>query len=511
MIFKDKQREVTEKITSDVSRLNRLDGKSCRLVPFSRMTKSLLNKILWIIGFFFCVCNSVWCEDTKTFTTALTGKYPPFSYYDSGGKLTGFDVDIAQEIASRLNLKSKIATTEWDGILAGLLVEKYDAIIGSMAITPERTEKVDFSNPYYFSGAQLFIHRNNPHKVYSINECTDLRIGVVLGETYQQYLEMNYPDINVVTFKSSVEIFEMLEQNRITGFVTDKLVGAWQIKKAKRPFVPVGEMLYKERIAIPVRKENTRLLSDINHALAEMEKDGTIKEIYSRYFGLDSTNKNASSKMPTSVIVKKLLKGFGVTLLVAFASILIGFTLSIPTGLLLAHKGGKLLLPHMITRAVVDLIRGIPVLIQLLFVWLGLGLRPFPAAIITLGVCAMGYMSEAVRSGLMSVDLGQGIAAKALGLSLIDRFRFIIWPQAFRIAIPSLMNCVVALIKDTALISIISIPELIREAQSIISVTFEPQKYYLIAALLFFAVTFPLMKLAGMLEKSISKKGFEND
>ena len=123
----------------------------------------------------------------------------------------------------------------------------------------------------------------------------------------------------------------------------------------------------------------------------------------------------------------------------------------------------------------------------------------------------MAYMAEAVRSGLISVDPGQSAAARALGLSKLDSFRFVIWPQAFRIALPTLMNSVVALIKDTALISVISIPELIREAQSVISVTFEPQKYYLIAALMFFVVTFPLMKLAGNLEKRIKEKGFQND
>ena len=164
-----------------------------------------------------------------------------------------------------------------------------------------------------------------------------------------------------------------------------------------------------------------------------------------------------------------------------------------------------------LARWFVDFIRGTPVLVQLLFVWLGLGLRPITAAILTLGICAMAYMAEAVRSGLMSVDPGQGLAARALGLTSIDRFRFVIWPQAFRIAIPPLMNCVIALIKDTALVSIISIPELIREAQSIISVTFEPRLYYLIAGLMFFAVTFPMMKFSNRLENRIKAKGYNRD
>ena len=212
--------------------------------------------------------------------TALTGKFPPFSFYDSDGKLAGFDVDVSREIARRLKLKSRIVATEWDGILAGLLAGKYDAIIGSMAITPVREKKVNFSIPYYRSGAQLFVHRDNPDKIYSIGECSGLKIGVVLGETYQRFLEKHYPGIEVVTFKSSVEIFEMLDQKRIAGFVTDRLVGAWQIKQADRAFVPVGGMLYAEKIGIPVRKDQGELLRKINDALLDMKSDGTMKKFH---------------------------------------------------------------------------------------------------------------------------------------------------------------------------------------------------------------------------------------
>lgn len=464
---------------------------------------------LFVFSFIFS--SSILCDDEKeTFSSALTGRFPPFSYYNDKGKLAGFDVDVSREIAERLDKKSEIVVTAWDGILAGLLVGKYDAIVGSMAITPERQKSVNFSNPYYSSGAQLFVHRDNPEKIYSIKECSDKKIGVVRGETYQHYIENNYPGIQVVTFKSTVDIFEMLEQKRLEGFVTDRLVGTWQIKKSNRPFVPVGNLLYKEKIGIPVKKERKKLLADINKALEEMKADGSIDKIHDKYFSLSSKTKQ-EGEMTLKVKALKLLKGFGITLAVAFSSILLGFILSVPSGLVLAAVGEAWIIPRFIVRAFVDFIRGTPVLIQLLFVWLGLGLAPFPAAIITLCVCSMAYMSEAVRSGLMSVDPGQRTAAKALGLSAVDRFRFIIWPQAFRISIPPLMNCVVALIKDTALISIISIPELIMQAQSIISVTFEPQKYYFIAACMFFAITFPLMKLAGMLEKSIKEKGFSND
>jgi His/Glu/Gln/Arg/opine family amino acid ABC transporter permease subunit len=451
-------------------------------------------------------------EETQPFRVALTGKYPPFSYYNNDGELAGFDVDVSREIGGRLGRSVEILATEWDGILAGLLAGKYDAIIGSMAITPERAQSVSFSDPYYESGAQLFVHRDNPDKVYSIRECEGLGIAAVLGETFQRYLEQEHPAIEVVTLKSSVEIFELLEQQRIAGFVSDRLVGLWQIKSAARPFVPVGNMLYAERMAIPVRKEDTRLLTDINEALREMREDGTMESIHSKYFGLvGSRLSSPTGEMSPGVIAAKLLKGFAITLCIAAAALAIGFVLAVPCGLILNHPGGGLALLYWPVRTTVDFLRGTPVLIQLLFAWMGLGLPPLVAAIGTLAVNSMAYMAEVIRAGLMSVDRGQVLAGKALALTRWQVFRHVIWPQAFRVAIPPLMNSVVALTKDTALVAVISVAEVIREAQSIISVTFEPTKYYFIVALMFFVVTFPLMKLAGIMENRIRQKGYARD
>lgn len=448
-------------------------------------------------------------EASAPFRVALTGKYPPFSYYGKNGELAGFDVDVSREIARRIGRETQIIAIEWDGILAGLLANKYDAIIGSMAITPERAKAVNFSSPYYQSGAQLFIHRDNPSKIYNINECNGKKVAAVLGETYQRYLDEKHPGIEIVTLKSSIEIFELLEAKRITGFVSDRLVGSWQIKMADRPFVPVGQMLYSEDIAIPVRKEDTALLAQINEASQQMRSDGTMQRIHDKYFGLsNSVSCDVSDEMTTAVLAAKLGKGFSITLGIAFASLLIGFVLAIPCGLILNHPTGGWKVVYWPVRTIIDFLRGTPVLIQLLFAWMGLGLSPYVAAIGTLGMNSMAYMAEVIRSGLMSVDSGQIFAGRALSLSRWHVFRYIVWPQAFRVAIPPLMNSVVALTKDTALVAVISVAEVIREAQAIISVTFQPGKYYFIVAVMFFVVTFPMMKLAGLLEKRIRQKGF---
>jgi len=215
--------------------------------------------------------------------------------------------------------------------------------------------------------------------------------------------------------------------------------------------------------------------------------------------------------MPGSVIAAKLLKGFAVTLGIAAAALVIGFLLAVPCGLILNRPQGGFALLYWPVRTIVDFIRGTPVLIQLLFAWMGLGLSPLVAAIGTLGINSMAYMAEVIRAGLMSVPRGQVQAGRALALSRWQVFRYVVWPQAFRVAIPPLMNSVVALTKDTALVAVISVAEVIREAQAIISVTFEPRKYYFLVAIMFFVVTFPLMKFAGIMETRIRRKGYAHD
>jgi len=121
-------------------------------------------------------------SEKATFTVALTGKFPPFSFYSEKGDLVGFDVDVAKGIAEHSGRKLILITTEWDGIIAGLLLRKYDAIVGAMGITPERSKKVNFSRPYSYSGAQLFIHREKEGKIRNIDDLRGAKVGVGLGK-----------------------------------------------------------------------------------------------------------------------------------------------------------------------------------------------------------------------------------------------------------------------------------------------------------------------------------------
>lgn len=92
---------------------------------------------------------------------AMSGGYPPFNYFTENDELTGFDVEVGKEVAKRLGVEYEPVTTDWSGILEGLRAGRYDGIFGSMAITDERLEVVDFTDPYYYSGAQLIVRQDS--------------------------------------------------------------------------------------------------------------------------------------------------------------------------------------------------------------------------------------------------------------------------------------------------------------------------------------------------------------
>lgn len=453
---------------------------------------------------------------------ALTGTFPPMSFVAPDGRLDGFDVGVAMALGHELDREVEFVTTEWDGILAGLLARRYDAIVGSMAITPERSRAVTFTTPYYISGPQVFVPRSNPLGVTGLEDLEGRRVGVGLGETYEHYLRRNHPEIVAVPYKRTVDIFQDMGNGRLDAFLTDRLVGRYQIAEANLDFVAVGDLIYREEIAVAVHPDDAVLAADIDRALARLRQRGELAALEARWFGPGdegadprvsrdlASRPGSESSLPPGLIATRLARGFGVTLLVAAGGIGIGLLLAIPLGVVL-HQAPEPLRGGI--RAANDFIRATPLLIQLFFVYfgapqVGIGLSALQAAVFTLAIHGAAFMGETIRAGLLAVPRGQRMAARALGLRRVDVFRFVVWPQAFRVALPPLVGSVVALIKDTALVSVISVSEVVREAQSIISVTYDPMLYYAITAGLFFAVTFPFMKLATRLEARIAARGY---
>lgn len=195
----------------------------------------------------------------------------------------------------------------------------------------------------------------------------------------------------------------------------------------------------------------------------------------------------------TSLLVDSLpVLAQGAVLTVKFAVLSMVFGLAAAVVLALMGIAHNRLL-NAIARVYVSLMRGTPLLVQIFVIYyglpsLGISLDPTPAGVIALSANVAAYMSESMRGAINGIENGQWLASYSLGLSWGQTLRYVIGPQALRIAVPSLSNSLISLIKDTSLVSVITVTELLRSAQEIIASTYQPLPLYLAAAAVYWVL-----------------------
>lgn len=201
--------------------------------------------------------------------------------------------------------------------------------------------------------------------------------------------------------------------------------------------------------------------------------------------------------------IPELLPGLWVGMLMTALSCLMGYIIGFFLALLVEA-------PSKIVRGaalvVVELGRGIPILVLLFLFYqglpqLGMLLDPYPAAIAALTFSSAGYSSEMIRAGLAAVPKGQREAANSLSMSVVDSYRFIIIPQASRVSIPPLVNLTIIIFQATSMATVITVPEIMQQAGIIGAASFEYMSVYTAAAVLYLCITIPGAVLSGYLEE----------
>lgn len=213
------------------------------------------------------------------------GTYAPFTFHDSNGTLTGFDVEIANEIAKRLGVKAEFVETKWDGMFAGLDAKRFDAVLNEVSINPERQEKYDFSTPYITSRAVLIVRSDNE----DIKKFEDLK-----GKKSAQSLTSNLGKIakshgaELVQIDGFNQAIDLLTSKRVDATINDSL-SFLDLKKQKpdAPIKSVADYNNAEQSAVLFRKGNKELVDAVNKALADMKADGTYLKISQKWFGTD--------------------------------------------------------------------------------------------------------------------------------------------------------------------------------------------------------------------------------
>lgn len=209
--------------------------------------------------------------------------YPPFEFR-KGGKLVGLDIDLIEEIASRLELETKITDTSFDTIFTQLAGGRFDVVVAASTITPEREKEVNFSDPYYNNQQSLTINTEEGGDIASLDDLSsgDM-VGVQNGTTGKAYAQENVPEgVQLRSFPEGPDTFTALEAGQVDVVVHDEPTALAEI--AERPGLEIVEKIDTGEVyGIAVDPSNEPLLDAINQALAEIIEDGTYEEIYSRY------------------------------------------------------------------------------------------------------------------------------------------------------------------------------------------------------------------------------------
>lgn len=207
--------------------------------------------------------------------------------------------------------------------------------------------------------------------------------------------------------------------------------------------------------------------------------------------------------------VPALLVGARLTIGFALAAMVLGLPLGLAVTLLRLYAPGPV---RWLAGLYVSFIRGTPLLVQIFVIYYGLPsfgivLDPVVGGVLALTLNAAAYLSETIRAAILSIPRGQHEAAYSVGLSKAETMRLIILPQAARVALPSLGNSLIGLVKDTSLVSVITVVELLRSAQLVIARTFEPFGPYLAAALIYWAISSALEVVQRRLERRFARGG----
>jgi cystine transport system permease protein len=202
-----------------------------------------------------------------------------------------------------------------------------------------------------------------------------------------------------------------------------------------------------------------------------------------------------------------MLRGAGYTLMLAVSAMVGGLVLGLPTALMRVAPWAPLRWP---AALYVSVFRGTPLLVQLFVVYyglpgIGIEFTPVTAGVLTLSLNAGAYLSESLRGAIHAVAQGQWRAAFSLGLGWGQTLRYVVLPQALRVAVPSMSNTLISLIKDTSLVSVITMTELMLVTKELISVTFRPLPLYVAAAIIYWVLSLFFEGLQRRAERRLNR------
>lgn len=461
----------------------------------------------------------------------------PYVFQDpmDPNRLVGFEVDVADALAKKMGARARPVQGQWEGLLDLLGRGDFDVALNGIEIADEKRRAAELSRPYYAAAERLTVRRGDARAPRTLAALRGRRVGTLPNSLAARILAREGAEVKTYEGGQN-DIYDDLRIGRTDAVLLDEPITRYY--GAVDPALEVvpgafGEIQY----AIAVRKGDLAMTEAVNRAMDDLARDGTLSRIYARW-GLwneetarllhlppppagtmaeayDAWRAAVGRPLPFwSRVVERypatlilFARGAAMTLAVSLSAM----TLAVILGVLLALGRVYGPLPVRIAAiAYVELFRGTPLLIQLVMVYfglpeLGLTLHPFAAGVLALGLNYAAAEAENYRAGLASVPRGQLDAARTLGLSTPQAIRHVIGPQAFRVAVPPATNDFIALLKDSSLISVVTLTELTKTYTSLAAAMRDHLGLGLLVALFYLALSLPFARLSRAVEARLGR------
>ncbi|MDR0290687.1 MAG: ABC transporter substrate-binding protein [Treponema sp.] len=226
-----------------------------------------------------------------TLMIAMDAHYPPMEYFDADGKTPiGFDVDMGKAISEKMGLEVQFVNTAWDEIFDGLNADKYDCIMSSVTINPDRQAAFNFSKPYVSNTLAMVLLKGSAIRARTPEESIGLNVAFqdeTTSEQFMRKLESGGLRFNLREYDKVMNCFDELKRGRVDVVITDLLVAYDYIAPADSPFEIVWTSPDDEKFGICMKKGNDALTEAIDKALDSLFEEGTMHRISQNIFGMD--------------------------------------------------------------------------------------------------------------------------------------------------------------------------------------------------------------------------------
>lgn len=431
----------------------------------------------------------------------------------------GFEVDLARELGHVLGIPCRRVQAPYENLVQVLERGDCDLVLNGFEPTQARRAQVRFTRPYYLFQQQLSVGPG-VQGVRGLPDLVGKRVGV-LGQSQSHQLLLEHPGIEVVIYESNVTAYEDVANGRNAGSLADV-----PIARALRPLFPtlvdVGEPFGAWYYCMAVRRGDPELQQALDAAIGALLADGTLERIYRKWqlwspaqtqlaapevvamFAQDGAAHDLAWGMVMALLGQGALRTLGISVLSFALAVLLGLVVA-----LVRLHGPRPL--QWCALAYVELLRGTPILVQMLLLYYGLGqieslrLDAMTAGILGLALNYAAYEAEIYRGALSAIPRGQREAAQALGMTGAQTLRFVVVPQALRLSLAPSTNDFIALFKDSSIVMVITVVELTKQYQMLANASGRFIVLGLVTSGLYLAMSLPLAFLARRFERRLER------